>query len=283
MAASYRAAGALDGPVGEPGALMSGVSSAAGAARVHGQGHHGKVDLPVGVFRDKSIREAIEIYLGAGHRKQTNKEIAVGLQKGGIATMSANFEATVATALHRMKEHGIVLRFPDGWDLAASYPDNLRARLEKDAIKSTPRPKASKAKTAKRGTKAASGPKAIYIKVKKANTFPKLDGLGAVELLARVHALEIDDKAFDSLAANRTVRFADPARSVTAALGYGAAVKWYLNSNVLIFAAYEHTGFTGGAGASATAPGTSATSNLNPVVTDREAEQVVSVSANFSF
>jgi phosphate-selective porin OprO/OprP len=123
-----------------------------------------------------------------------------------------------------------------------------------------------------------TGEKNAYrtIKVKKANTFPKFDGLGAVELLARVHALEIDDKAFDSLAVNRTVRFADPSRQVTAALGYGAAVKWYLNSNVLIFGGYEYTGFTGGSG-------TAAATGTDPVVKDREAEQVVSLSANFSF
>jgi hypothetical protein len=40
-----------------------------------------------------------------------------------------------------MKEDHIVLRFPDGWDLASSYPDNLRGRLEKDA---KPRRKAKK-------------------------------------------------------------------------------------------------------------------------------------------
>ena len=50
----------------------------AGEHGPHAHGH-AKVDLPVGVFRDKSIREAITIYLGAGRRKQTNKEIAVQL------------------------------------------------------------------------------------------------------------------------------------------------------------------------------------------------------------
>lgn len=132
VATAYRAAASLDGPVGEPGAIVRGVMTAAGASRFHAQGHS-KTDLPVGVFRDKSIREAIAIYLGAGRRKQTNKAITLGLQNGGIATTSTNFEATVATALHRMKEDGEVLRFPDGWDLASSYPDNLRNRLEKDA------------------------------------------------------------------------------------------------------------------------------------------------------
>ena len=39
--------------------------------------------------------------------------------------------ATVGTALHRLKNEGMVLRFADGWDLASHYPDGLRARLEK--------------------------------------------------------------------------------------------------------------------------------------------------------
>jgi hypothetical protein len=115
---SYRAAIALGGPLPE----MAIGTVGAGAMRA-------PTDLPVGVFRDKTIRDAILIYLGAGRRKQTNKEIADGLKKGGIATTSKNFEPTVATALHRLKNDGIVLRFDDGWDLAASYPDNLRHRL----------------------------------------------------------------------------------------------------------------------------------------------------------
>jgi hypothetical protein len=112
-------------------------------------GHAPKVviGLPVGVFRDKSLREAIPIYLGAGRRKQTNKEIAIGLQDGGFPTTADNFEATVATALYRLKNDGVLLRFPDGWDLASSYPDNLRGRLEKD---SKPR-KPLRAKRVKRG------------------------------------------------------------------------------------------------------------------------------------
>jgi hypothetical protein len=124
---SYRAAVAMDGTLGER------VGSPPGQPkRTNGDGGVPS-DLPVGVFRDKSIKEAIEIYLSAGRRKQTNKEISIGLQQGGIPTTSENFEATIATALHRMKKDGLVLRFSDGWDLASSYPDSLRGRLEKDA------------------------------------------------------------------------------------------------------------------------------------------------------
>jgi phosphate-selective porin OprO/OprP len=123
-----------------------------------------------------------------------------------------------------------------------------------------------------------TGEKNTYksIKVKKANTFPTLDGLGAIELLGRVHALKIDGKAFDSLTTDRRVRLADPSRQVSAALGAGAALKWYLNSNVLIFGSYEYTKFTGGAG-------TAATATVNPIVANREAEKVLSGSVNVSF
>lgn len=128
VADSYRAAVAGDGPLSEP-AVVHAVGAAAGASHVHGHA----MQLPVGVFRDKGLKEAIAIYLGAGRRKQTNKEIATGLQGGGFPTTADSFEATVATALYRLKKDGTILRFPDGWDLAASYPDNLRNRLEKDA------------------------------------------------------------------------------------------------------------------------------------------------------
>jgi hypothetical protein len=145
VADSYRAAVSIDGPLTERGGIVTAVGR--GAAGTSHADTQVEVVLPIGVFRDKSIKDAIEIYLGAGHRKQTNKEIATGLQKGGIATTSANFEATVATALHRMKAEGTVLRFPDGWDLAASYPDSLRNRLQKDA---KPRQKPARAKRGKR-------------------------------------------------------------------------------------------------------------------------------------
>lgn len=123
VADSYRAAKSLDGPLGDLPASGQPIGQSGGPP----------IDLPVGVFRDKSLKEAIPIYLEAGRRKQTNKEIATGLQTGGFHTTADNFEATVATALYRLKNEGTILRFPDGWDLAASYPGNLRTRLEKDA------------------------------------------------------------------------------------------------------------------------------------------------------
>jgi hypothetical protein len=121
---SYDAAVSLDGAIGD-------VTPSENQPRREEPGK--AVDLPVGIFRGKTIPEAIEIFLEARRRKQTNKEIAQGLKDGGIASTSANFEATLATALSRMRDDGKVLRFPDGWDLASSYPESLRTRLEKDS------------------------------------------------------------------------------------------------------------------------------------------------------
>lgn len=149
---SYDAAVSLDGRLNEP------------AANGH-EGHRiapesGKsIDLPVGIFRDKSLREAIQILLGAGRRKQTNKEIALGLQKGGIPTTSKFFEATVATALSRMKDDGVLLRFPDGWDLSSSYPDSLRNRLDKDAKPTKKAKQKEKKVSTKSAAKSPKGPR----------------------------------------------------------------------------------------------------------------------------
>jgi hypothetical protein len=183
---SYDAAVSLDGGLNE-----AAVNS-----------HHGRqmasdggkaMDLPVGVFRDKSLREAVEIYLGAGRRKQTNKEIALGLQKGGIPTTSKFFEATVATALGRMKDDGLVLRFPDGWDLAASYPDSLRNRLDKDSPKATRAKRKEKKVRGRSATKAApKEPKqdktAIIFKLVVDGT----NGLKVRDLVAGLSLLGID-------------------------------------------------------------------------------------------
>lgn len=157
---SYLAAIALDGQPGDGGA-----SAGAGPGTPRQA-----IDLPVGVFRDKGVKEAIEIFLGAGRRKQTNKEIADGLKRGGIATTSGNFESTVATALFRLKSDGKVLRFDDGWDLASSYPDSLRSRLE---VKDKPKARKKKSKASKKAT--ASPKTAATGKPKAAKASPVSD------------------------------------------------------------------------------------------------------------
>jgi hypothetical protein len=151
---SYRAAATLDGPLGEPsGIIGSGGIHIGGAARV---------DLPVGIFRDKTLKDAIAIYLEAGRRKQTNKEISEGLKAGGFPSTAGNFESTVATALYRLKNDGVVLRFPDGWDVASSYPDGLRNRLQKDTA-----PKKAKRAKKTRRAKADEAPRSMTVRMRR--------------------------------------------------------------------------------------------------------------------
>jgi phosphate-selective porin OprO/OprP len=58
---------------------------------------------------------------------------------------------------------------------------------------------------------------------------------GAVELVARAHALRLDEDAFPL--------YADPARSMRGATAYGAGVNWYLNRAVRMLLAWERTSF----------------------------------------
>lgn len=112
------------------------------------------IELPIGALRGKSLPEAIRLYLAAGRRKQTNKEIAIGVRQAGLETTAGSFEANVAAALYRLKKAGIVLRFKDGWDLAEHYPDHIRNKLEnggrqKGAAKKRPVRQRSKSRAEK--------------------------------------------------------------------------------------------------------------------------------------
>ena len=150
---SYRAALSV-GALGQPGDtdLPTLTPGAGVSAR---QGGFGPVDLPIGVFRDKSIPEAIKMYLAAGRRKQTAKEIAAGLKEGGLVSTSKDFERTVTGTLHRLKG-GVVLWFKDGWDLAESYPDHLRTRIGNENGK--PKAKPKKKTRRRRPKRKAKGP-----------------------------------------------------------------------------------------------------------------------------
>ncbi len=146
---SYLKAASL-GTLGQAGDVdLTGMAVAPGMSRM-------PIELPVGAFRSKSIPDAIKLYLAAARRKQTVKEIAAGLKDGGLVTTASNFEATVTGALHRLKKDGIVLRFKDGWDLAESYPDHIRNKLE-NGVQPKPAGKKRLARTKpKTNVKAAS-------------------------------------------------------------------------------------------------------------------------------
>lgn len=72
---------------------------------------------------------------------------------------------------------------------------------------------------------------------------PGSDGWGAVELVARVHQLEVDADAF----AGGLDSFADPDAAARRARAWGIGVNWYLNENLKWALDYERTRFDGGA------------------------------------
>ena len=112
----------------------------------------GPVELPTGAFRGTGIAAAVRMYLDAARRKQTFKQISEALREGGIVSTSSDFEKTLNTTLHRLKGAGELIQFPDGWDLANSYPESFKQRLAKDAApKAKAKGKAKKAK-AKNGS-----------------------------------------------------------------------------------------------------------------------------------
>jgi hypothetical protein len=127
------------GAWGQPGDIDSGAFMASGGG---GRGDHASIELPTGAFLNKSVPEAIKLFLSAVRKKQTGKEIADALREGGIESTSRRFDKTVLGTMYRMKDAGVLLQFKDGWGLAELYPEHLRNRI---AQESKP-PKRGKAK-----------------------------------------------------------------------------------------------------------------------------------------
>ncbi len=77
------------------------------------------------------------------------------------------------------------------------------------------------------------------VRPKKPVRFTGDRGWGAWQVAARVSGIDFDEDAFPL--------YADPDRSASSALTYGAGLNWYLNSMVRISADYNFTEFSGGA------------------------------------
>jgi hypothetical protein len=86
-------------------------------------------EVPAGAFLRKSIPDATKLYLEIVKKKQTSKEIAAALQKGGMESNSKNFPQMVHSVLDRASKanSGIVKLDRSHWGLAAWYPPSLRA------------------------------------------------------------------------------------------------------------------------------------------------------------
>lgn len=71
------------------------------------------------------------------------------------------------------------------------------------------------------------------------------EGWGALQVVARIGALNVDNAAFEGIAG--TDRLADPTKQASKAESYGAGVNWVLTQNAKLTADYHFTQFKGGA------------------------------------
>jgi len=95
------------------------------------------------------------------------------------------------------------------------------------------------------GSVLLTGEEATYAGVKPKNFFVPLTGKwGAVQLVARVNRLAVDEATFSG-------GFADATRSVRQASAWGAGINWIWNTNLKYVLDYEHTSFKGGAAVNA--------------------------------
>ena len=94
------------------------------------------------------------------------------------------------------------------------------------------------------------------------------EGWGALEAVARIGQLSIDDDAF---VGSNALRFANPQTSASKAKNYVVGLNWYLNKNVKLSTNYSDTRFDGGANGG------------GAVVADRDAEKALFTRVQLSY
>lgn len=104
-------------------------------------------DLPKGALLNKSIPEAIKLFLKSVAAKRTTREITEALEAHGVESLSSNFSGIVFTALKRLKQSKEVLQFEDGWGLAEFYPAHIRTAMTEGPPNKTVKKKKSHAKS----------------------------------------------------------------------------------------------------------------------------------------
>lgn len=127
------AAGSL-GQSGDGATFAPGFSSALGG------------EVPAGAFLGKSIPDAAKLYLEIVKKKQTSKEIADALLKGGMETASKTFPAIVHAILDRArkaKNPAIVKLDRSHWGLTGWYPKGIGSATIAQS-KKQPKKKAAK-------------------------------------------------------------------------------------------------------------------------------------------
>lgn len=119
LIASVRAAMAI-GALGQPGDVTGIVPSFSAPSITGGE-------VPAGAFFGKSIPEAAKLYLEIVKKKQTSREIAEALLKGGTESTSSNFVGIVHAVLGRARKSpdSAFVRIGNQWGLTSWYPKGI--------------------------------------------------------------------------------------------------------------------------------------------------------------
>ncbi len=117
-------------------------------------------EVPAGAFLGKSIPEASKLYLAIVKSKQTSRDIAAALLKGGIESRSKTFSAQVHSILDRASKtgSGIVKLDRSHWGLVEWYPVGVRAGLSQEKRGTRNKRRKSKASANAGKQPPASGP-----------------------------------------------------------------------------------------------------------------------------
>jgi len=87
-------------------------------------------EVPEGAFLEKSIPEAAKLYLEIVKKKQTTRQIAEALHKGGMeSTTSKNWLKIVHAALVRSRKSGALVKVGTHWGLAGWYPKGVASAI----------------------------------------------------------------------------------------------------------------------------------------------------------
>jgi hypothetical protein len=110
-------------------------------------------EVPAGAFHSKSIPEATRLYLEIVKKKQTGREIAEALQKGGMESTSKHFVDIVVNGLNRARRLGNsgLVKLGTHWGLASWYPKGI--------VTAATEPKKAKKKNRKTPNEAKSKPR----------------------------------------------------------------------------------------------------------------------------
>jgi hypothetical protein len=192
--ASVRAA-IVAGTLGQSGDSMTFSAPGLPAALTGGE-------IPAGAFLGKSIPDAAKLYLEIVKKKQTSKEIAEALLKGGMESTSKNFPSIVHAILDRArkaKNPALVKVDKSDWGLTGWWPKGIGSANGTQSKKPTKKKAAKKAKAEGKSATSSSAHQSAPTIVPK-DSSPKQEGTNAKRIMDVLLAKPGAELGFDEIA-----------------------------------------------------------------------------------